>query len=326
MKVVITTFDMGDGFIRELDILTKMGLDAMFLPLEASHDPDQIIKTLHDADFVLAGVDLYSETVFQALKASLKLLARLGTGIEKVDIPAATRYGIAVSNTPGANASAVAQHTLALMLDVSLRISCQDRSMRNGTVQKRQLARDLLGKTVGLIGFGNISRQLIRLLSGFGVTIIVSDKHHDVESAKTLGVTLVDSLDELAAQSDFISLHIPLNEKTHHLIDSAFFKKMKTTAYLINTSRGPIINEQELIAALEQGTIAGAALDVFENYPLSSESPILKLPNTVLTPYVAYATELSNRQVMDMAIGSIDDYLNGRPIRNLRNPEYVKYR
>lgn len=326
MKAIITTFDVGNGFLRELNILRKLGLDAEYRPLDACQEPDRIIRTLKDADFVLAGVDRYNAEVFDALKGQLKLISRLGTGIEKVDVDAATRCGIAVCNTPGANASAVAQHTLALMLDISLRISQQDRAMRNGVTLKRHLGSDLLGKTVGLIGFGHIARHLIHQLSGFDVNILVSDKHHDEASAQELGVTLVDSLDELAARCDYISLHVPLNQQNHHLIGAEFFSKMKPTAFLINTSRGAVVDEAALIDALEQNRIAGAALDVFEQNPLPEDSPLLTMDNTVVTPYVAYATELSHRQVLNMAIGSIEDYLIGRPIRNLRNSDYIHFR
>lgn len=325
MKVIITTFDVGNGYARELEILRNMGLEAEYRPLNACQDPAELVRSLSDADFVLAGVDYYSAPVFENLKGRLRMISRLGTGLDKVDVDAATRCGVAVCNTPGANAGPVAQHTLALMLDVALRISQQDQAMRRGEILPRRLGSDLLGKTFGLVGFGHITRKLIPLLKGFGGDILVLDKHHDEGSACEYGVTLVDSLEEIAVRSDFVSLHIPLNTQNHHLIDAAFFRLMKPTAFLINTSRGPLVNETDLIRALEDGTIAGAGLDVFEENPLSADSPLLQLPNTVLTPYVAYATELSHDQVLAAAMGSIEDMIQGRPIRNLRNPDYVNF-
>jgi phosphoglycerate dehydrogenase-like enzyme len=255
---------------------------------------------------------------------SLEMIARLGTGIEKIDLDAATQRGIAVSNTAGANACSVAQHVVAFMLDLALSVTRYDRRMRSG-IMTRYRAEDIIGKTVGLVGFGHIPQIVAQLLSGFDVELMVYDIRRDEEAAKRLGATYVE-MDELIARSDFISLHVPLNQYTQGMADKTFFEKMKETAYLINTSRGGVVNEDDLIDALHRGVIAGAALDVYAASPPDAGSPLMDMDNVVHTPYVAFSSALGNRRTMDMAIDSIRAYLNGEEIPHLLNKEYIDYK
>ena len=321
-SAAITIIDIGYYYEKEIAQLNALGLCAKYLPMEGTSDTQRIIRTLSGFDIVLAGPELWNETTLSGI-GSLQMIARLGAGVEMIDLAAATRHGIAVANTPGANACSVAQHALCFMLDLALSMTKYDRGMRSGTATRRR-AKDLIGKTIGLVGFGNIPRALAGLLRGFNVEILAFDVYQDEKAAAMLGARFV-GLDELIARSDFISLHVPLNDFTKGMADKTFFKSMKRTAYLINTSRGGVVKEDDLIEALQKGEIAGAGLDVYETSPLRADSPLLYMDNVVHTPYVAFSSELGNTRTMEMAIQSVSEFLSGQTISHLLNPDYAKY-
>lgn len=319
-KAAITIIDTGATYEKEKMVLRQHGIETDYIPLEGTNDTNEIVSRLKDYDFVLAGPELWDRAALEGVKEKLKMIARLGTGVDKVDINAATEYGIAVCNAPGTNACSVAQHALALMLDLSMSITRYDRNMRNGKT-KRTLANDLIEKTVGLVGFGSIPKELTRLLSGFNTRILFYDVAKREDAGREYKAEYVE-LDELVKQSDYISLHVPLNKSTEGMVDIDFLKKMKPTAYLINTSRGKIVKEGDLVEALRKGIIEGAGLDVFETQPLSPDSPLLKLENVVLTPYVAFSSRIGNDRTLETAIESVLSYCSGKEIKNLLNPQY----
>ena len=324
-KVAITVFDMGYDFAREIAIMADLGMDAAFVPLEGTRDENEIICKLKDFDYVLAGPELWSAKVFKELAQKLKVVARFGVGMDSVDLDGATAAGVAVCNTPGANACSVAQHAIAMMLAFARGLVKYDAAVRSGVVLPRAIAGDLMGATIGFIGFGNIARAAAEMLSGFGCRLIAYDVYKDESIAKQLNTSYV-SLDELAAGSDFVSIHIPLTEQTRGLINADFIRKMKPGAYLINTSRGGVVNEGDLVEALANHVIAGAGLDVSEKPMYAADNPFRGMDNTLLTPYVAFSSAQANRRTSDLAIESIDDHFNGRPIRRLLNPEYASAR
>lgn len=319
-KAAITIIDTGYHFENEITVLGQHGIHTDYIPLEGTSDVKKIVGCLKGYDFVLAGPELWNRDTFEGVKDSLKMIVRLGTGVDRVDITAASGYGIAVCNTPGANACAVAQHALTLMLDLSMSITRYDRNVRKGDTT-RILASDLIGKTVGLIGFGAVSRELSKLLSGFQTKILYHDiiKHEDADREYKAEYA---ELDKLIRLSDYISLHIPLNKSTDGMVDIKFLEKMKPTAYLVNTSRSKIVKEPDLIEAMQKRIIAGAGLDVFENQTISPDSPLLMLDNVVLTPYVAFSSRLGIERTMKMAIECLLDYCNGKDLKNLLNPQY----
>ena len=321
-RAAITIIDIGYNYEKEIRQLEALGLLAQYLPLEGTSDTDNIIRTLSGFDIVLAGPELWNETTLSGV-SSLKMIARLGAGVEKIDLEVATKRGVAVTNTPGANAFSVAQHALCFMLDLALSMTKYDRDMRCGKAV-RERAKDLVGKTVGLVGFGNIPRTLAGLLRGFDCKILACDVYKDEKAAAELGARFVE-MDELTACSDFISLHVPLNDHTRGMADKAFFQRMKKTAYLINTSRGGVVSEDDLVEALRTAEIAGAGLDVYETSPLRIDSPLLHMDNVVHTPYVAFSSELGNTRTMEMAIQSVSEFLSGKPISYLLNPDYTAY-
>jgi len=323
-KVAITIFDMGYDFQREIKIMNEMGLYAVFVPLEGTQNEVEIIEKLTGFDYVMAGTECWSAAVFSALRGKLKMVARLGVGMDNVDMEAATSAGIALSNTPGGNACSVAQHAIALMLALARNIVCYDASIRSGHDLPRAIAADLLNATIGLVGFGNIAQTTAELLRGFNCEIIAYDIVMNEDAAKRVGVNFV-SLDEIAIRSDFISIHVPLVKQTRGIINEQFFSKMKPNAYLINTSRGGIVNELDLVNALHNQTIAGAGLDVSENSMYKADNPFRGLKNTILTPYVAFSSMIGNRKTFDIAIKSIHDHYMNIPIHRLLNPGYMEH-
>jgi len=323
-KAVITVVDTGYDYKDEIDKLRKMGIETTYVPLEGTNDRDLIYDAVLGCHLVMAGPELWDAEMFSRAK-DLKMIARLGAGIEKIDLDAATRNGVAVANAPGGNACSVAQYTLAMMLDIGLSLSRYDRQMRTNDFTRQNRPVDLIGKTVGLVGFGNIAKAVAKLLRGFDVNILAYVRHPDYKTAEELGVAFVD-LDTLARESDYISLHVPLTDVTRGMVNRDFFRKMKKSAYLINTCRGAVVVEDDLIEALSSGEIAGAGLDVYDTSPLRADSPLLQMENVVHTPYVAFSSVMGNFQTMDMALESVSDYLSGREIRRILNPDYIKYK
>ncbi|HEY6628973.1 MAG TPA: hydroxyacid dehydrogenase [Acidimicrobiia bacterium] len=244
----------------------------------------------------------------------LKVVGRAGVGVDNIDLNAATERGIAVLNSPAGNTVAAAELTVALILSVVRRVAEADRSMRAGKWERAKLRGvQLKDRTLGLVGAGRIGGEVAVRCRAFGMKVIVYDPYLTAERADDLGLALTD-LDEVLRQGDIISLHVPLNDETRHLIDTAAISKMKPGAFVVNVSRGGVIDEEALARALVDGHLGGAALDVFESEPLSPESPLLDLPNVVLTPHLGASTveaqELVAREIAEsvreaLALGDI---------------------
>ncbi len=215
-------------------------------------------------------------------------IVRSGSGTDNVPVAEATKRGIIVANTPDAISDCVSDHAIALLLAVIRRIPIQDRTVRRGIwdFQIPEYRWHLRGNTVGLVGFGHIARLVARKLSGFNVKIIASDPLVSADEMAKDSVEAV-SLEEMLSRSDFVSLHCPLTPKTRHLISEPQLRMMKASAILINTSRGPVVDEKALVVALREGQIAAAGLDVTEQEPTPPNNPLLKLDNVVITPHVA---------------------------------------
>ena len=213
---------------------------------------------------------------------SLKAVGRAGIGVDNVDIPAASRRGIVVMNTPTGNSVTTAEHSLALLASLARKIPQAVASMREGKWQKSKFqGREIAYKTLGIIGLGNIGRIVADRAQGLKMKVIGVDPVMSSDRAAKLGIELV-SLDELLQRSDFITIHAPLTPETNKLISDAAFDKMKDDALLVNAARGGIVDEEALARAIEQGKIAGAALDVFGKEPVDPENPLLKLDNCLL--------------------------------------------
>jgi phosphoglycerate dehydrogenase-like enzyme len=218
----------------------------------------------------------------------LKLIQKIGVGVNTIDLDAAKQRGIPVCNLPGTNARAVAELTLGLMLSVLRRIPAFDRGLRSGAWTDTALQDglgELGGKTIGLVGFGAIPRILAPILSAMGCPVLYTSRTRATEVSASYR-----PLDRLLAEADIVSLHLPLAAETTHIIDAQAIARMKAGAIVINTGRGGLVDQPALVAALTSGHLAGAGLDVFETEPLSNQDPLLSLPNVVVTPHVAWLT------------------------------------
>jgi D-3-phosphoglycerate dehydrogenase len=222
-----------------------------------------------------------------------RAILRTGTGTDNIPVSEATRLGIVVANTPEATMHQVAEHAIGLLFAVIRQIARQDRLVRQGIWDRYRAWPDwhLVGQTFGLVGFGRIARLVARKISGFEMKVIAYDPVVDSPVMAERGVEKMN-LDELFSRSDFISVHVPLSEKTRHSIGEAQLRLMKTKAIIINTARGEIIDQQALVRALSEGTIAGAGLDVLDPEPPAPDDPILTLENVVITPHIAGYSDL----------------------------------
>jgi len=283
----------------------------------------QFLANAKTADVLVPSlVEKVDEEVFRA-NPKLKIVANYAVGFDNIDLKAAKKYGIPVTNTPGDYAEAVAEHAMALLLACGRRIVEGDCYVRAGKYKCWDpllfLGSELRGKTLGIIGTGRIGSWLVQIAKhGFGMDILYYDVVRNKNIEKDFGAKKV-SLAELLKKSDYVSVHVPLLPSTRHLLGDKEFKLMKPTAYLINTSRGPVIDEKALARALRNKTIAGAGLDVFEFEP--KQVPGLnKLSNVVLTPHTASATFFSRQQMAEIATENILDVL----VRKTRPRNEVK--
>lgn len=225
-----------------------------------------------------------------AAAPELKVVGRAGVGVDNIDISAATEHGVAVINAPGGNTNAAAEMTMALMLSVVRHVPAADQSVREGKWDRAAYkGTELKGKTLGLVGAGRIGAEVAIRCRAFGMDVLVYDPYLPPERGDELGVPLV-SFERVIEESDIISCHVPINDETRGIIGTDAFARMKDSAYVINASRGGVIDEVALAQALENGTIAGAGLDVFENEPPAAGNPLRTAPNLVMTPHLGAST------------------------------------
>ena len=248
----------------------------------------------------------FTDAVFRQ-SPNLRLLSLWGTGTDNVDLAAAARHGVTVTNTPGVSAFSIAEHALALMLAAARRIPRVDAEIRQGRWPRGQ-AVQMHGKTLGIVGLGAVGRQFARLGAGIGMRVIAWTMHPN----PALGFELV-SLDHLLRSSDVVSLHLRLSSETRGFMGKSEIEKMKPSAILINTARGAIVDEQALLDALTTSRIAGAGLDVFEAEPLPHRHPLTRLENVVLTPHSAGVTPEALEAGLKLSIDNVWNFLDGRP-------------
>lgn len=263
----------------------------------------------------IVSTDPFDRSVFAAAPG-LRAIARVGVGIDSIDLQAATDAGVAVTTTPGANKQTVADHTLALMLAAVRRVTENDASVRRGEWDRAGPLTpwDLNGRTVGIIGLGDIGSAVAQRLGGFGVRLLVSDP----AVTRSPSFELV-GLHELLGRADIVTLHLPLRDSTRHIIGARELERMHPGAILVNTSRGGLIDESALIDALSGGALRAAALDVFEDEPPMSDG-LQGLPNVVLSPHIAGLSDASIAAMTRQATKSVLDTLAGRLTPAVRNP------
>src|SRR5207248_2878957 len=252
--------------------------------------------------------------------AKLRVVGRAGVGGDNVDVETATRRGIVVLNAPGGNTLSTAEHAFSLLLSVARKIPQADANIRGKKWDKKNFEGvELYNKMLGVIGMGRIGSELSRRAIAFGVRVIAYDPYLSATRARTLQVELVDEIDDLLAGADFISLHTPLTAETRHILDAARFQKVKRGVRIVNCARGGLIDEAALVAALREGDVAAAALDVFEIEPLPPNSPLRMAPNLILTPHLGASTAEAQESVGIEIAQSIRAVLLEGTIRNAVN-------
>jgi D-3-phosphoglycerate dehydrogenase / 2-oxoglutarate reductase len=262
-----------------------------------AEEETELVRRIEDADIVV-NIRAYSRFSESALTAcpSVRMISIWGTGTDNVDLAACRRRGITVAHTPGVNANAVAEHTLALMLALTRRIPSLDRDVRNGQ-WPRGLLVQLEGKTLGLFGLGAIGRRVATLAAPFGVHLLATTWGQDEGRVAAVGARHVP-IEILLQEADIVSLHLRLSAETEAVINRARLALMKPSSFLVNTARGRLVDREALVDALRHGRLAGAALDVFHEEPIAASDPLLMLPNVVLTPHNAGMTQ----EVIDVGL------------------------
>lgn len=287
----------------------------------AGWEPERLHEALAEADGLLVRSATRVDRALLGHGPRLKVIGRAGVGVDNIDLEAATERGIPVLNAPAGNTIAAAELTMALLLALVRRVAAADRSVRAGEWKRSAFGGvELRGRTLGLVGAGRIGGEVARRARAFGMHVIANDPYLSSERAEDLGVERV-SFDEVLEKSDVISLHIPLVASTEGLIDAEALRRMKPSAFLVNVARGGIVDETALAAALESGEIAGAALDVFGEEPLGTESPLREAINLVLTPHLgASTTEAQELVAAEIAEAVRDALLEGDLSRAVNAP------
>jgi D-3-phosphoglycerate dehydrogenase len=288
-------------------LLEAKGLEVVVPPVEERMEEADLLPLIGDVDGVICGDDRFTEQVLQAAPR-LKVISKWGTGIDSIDQEACRRLGIAVRNTPNAFGEPVADSVLGYMLAFVRRLPWMTEAMRGGTWQKIP-GRALNECVLGVIGVGDVGRAVVRRAVAFGMTVLGTDiKPIPADFAEETGLEEV-TLDELLRRSDFVSVNCDLNPTSYHLLDDAAFASMKPDAVVINTARGPIIDEPALIEALQTGEIGGAALDVFEREPLPIGSPLRQMDHVMLAPHNANSSPAAWEHVHQNTLRNLFDVL-----------------
>ena len=280
--------------------------------------PDQLAVDLADADAIIVRSATKVTAALIDAAPQLRAIARAGTGVDNVDVSAASRRGIVVMNAPGANSISVAELAMGLVLALARHVPAADAAMKQGKWEKKKfLGEEVREKTLGLAGLGRIGQEVARRAAAFGMRIIAHDPFISEQVAADLGVELV-SLDDLFARSDYVSLHMPSNEKTRNIVNAERLARSKKGIRIVNTARGDLIDEKALADAIEAGTVGGAALDVFETEP-PPDQRLQKLPQVVATPHIAASTREGQELVGVETAAALRDFLRDGIIRNAVN-------
>ena len=307
-----------------IEKLKKAGYEVEVNPADKVLAKDELVSVLKTGkyDAVLALLtDKLDADVFEVAKGSVKIFANMAVGFDNVDVEASKKAGIMVSNTPGVLTDTVAEHTFALMLAIAHRISEADRFARAGQFKGWEpmmlLGTDFSYKTVGILGLGRIgSRVAHHAAKGFNAHVIYYDVKRNLDFEAEFQAEFRPTIEEILKEADFVSIHVPLLPSTYHLINAERLRMMKPTAYLVNTSRGPVIDEKALAEALKAKIIKGAAIDVFEHEP-AIHPDLLDLDNVILTPHIASATEETRAKMAELAAENIIVALSGKEPPNL---------
>jgi len=320
-KVLIVPREVARFANRFSDVLVNAGLEVCVLPPADANLPneDELIAALAGVEATVAGSEPYSPRVFAA-HPQLKVVARVGVGYDAVDLAAATEAGVTVTIAPNTNQESVAEHAFALMLAFTRHIPPRHASIASGG-WPRLMSLPMRGRTLGLAGLGRIGKAVALRALAFEMKVLTFDPFPDTAFCATHGIRLV-SFNQLLAESDFLSLHLPLSAETRHIINRDTLAIMKPEAVLVNTSRGGLVCEADLLPALREGRLAGAVLDVFEEEPTPADNPLRKLPNVVLTPHAAGVDVKSLHDMARSAAEAVASLRRGEwPTEKVVNPD-----
>jgi phosphoglycerate dehydrogenase-like enzyme len=304
------------------DILEAAGFTLVYPEGDGTLTEDQLKAMIVDADVVMAGSEPYNASVL-AVAPKVKVIARTGVGYDAVDVATATSKGVAVTIAPGTNQESVAEQAFALLLSLTRKIAYYDRVIRTGGWE-RNVVSPIRGKTLGLVGLGRIGRAMVPRAQAFGMNVIAYDTFVDADYDAKSGVKRV-SFETLLAEADVVSLHTPATPETKGLMNKSTFAKMKKGAILLNTARGPLVIEADLLDALNAGQLAGAGLDVFDPEPPLPDNPLLRHNNVVSSPHVAGIDSKSMDDMATLAAQCMVDVYQGRwPVPCMVNPQLAK--
>jgi len=293
--------------------------------LAKSLNEDELAEEVKDVDVIMVVYAKITEKIINSA-AKLRGIVRYGIGVDNIDLKATSKRRIPVANVPDYCIGTVADHAFALILALNRKLLLADRILRSGeyglwtSPSPKLMGVDLEGKVLGLVGVGKIGSAVAARAKGFGMKVVAFDPYIPKEIAEKIGVELVD-LETLLKNADFISIHAPLTPETRGIIGEKELRMMKRTAYIINTARGPIIQEKALYKALKNGWIAGAGLDVYEKEPPDLDNPLFKLENVILTPHIAYYTKEAIWRLEMSAVEEAIRILQGKMPKNLVNKE-----
>lgn len=305
--------------------LYKDGMDALQghgdIVVPDNGDSDVIIDELRDADAFILRIGKIDRKAIEQCE-SLKVITRPGVGYDSVDVQAATERGIPVVLCMSANARAVAEHTMAMLFAVAKNLveSVNETKAGNYNIRNKFVAVELQGKTVSVIGFGNIGKEVARMCRGIGMQVAVYDPYVDKDTVDALGCTCCGTLDDALAAGDFVTLHMPSTPETRNLISTEQLAKMKPTAFLLNAARGDIIDEQALCAALDAGQLAGAGLDLLVKDPPEPDNPLFGYPNVIITPHLAAQTQETASKLALLAAEGTLAILSGQKWEHVADP------
>lgn len=310
-KVLIATRSFGSTSSKPWQVLAEAGCETVRADMSQKMTEDRLIELLGGVEAAIVGVVPMTAHVLENAP-SLKVVSAHGVGVDHIDLEAATRLGVIIANCPGANDQAVADLTIGLMVSIARQIPQVDRDVRGGKWGRYE-GSELWKKTLGLIGLGRIGRGVAKRASGFDMQVLAYDPYVDEKQAEAIGVRMT-SLAEVIASADFLSLHATLTEETRHLIGKRELEQIKPSAFMINTARGGLVDEEALYTALVEGKLAGAALDAFTAEPPVG-SPLLELKNVVVTPHIGAHTKEAIERVGVLAAQNVVQALHtGEPL------------
>ena len=310
MKVLVSDKLSQEG----IDILSAV--DGIRVIYKTNLKPEDLKKEIHDVEalIVRSSTQVTKEVLAEANK--LKIIGRAGIGVDNIDCAAATEHGVIVINTPSGNATTTAEHSIAMLMSLSRHIPQADKSMHQGAWEKSKfIGTEITGKVLGIFGFGNIGKIVADRAKGLRMRVLVCDPFLNEQVAAKHGIELIP-MDTLLERSDYITVHVPLNDTTHNLIDRKTIQTMKAGVRIINCARGGIVNESALLEGLNSGKIAGAAIDVFEEEPPQKNNPLLKHERVICTPHLGASTAEAQVNVAIQVAEQIRDYLRTGEIRN----------